>query len=408
MEENKKYNIYGIIITVFNLFLLFTIGYILQLKDLRLSFFLIGGLFTIAIKLIEILQKESNRKKLMCFINYSLLVFLVGGLFIFYAGKFEQMPDLGSGLILHLIITLPIFLIFSFIFFIFILLNNNNDKLQKDIEKKEIEKKNAIETAIEEIKTNTERLLTNSGVKNIKKLIYDELTKYNCLIAIGGLMSLNKNEGSQLLKEYLQMKAPGSEDSLKILYLVVPNYALKYLKKIVNNLKNNDLLKQIRIITLKPFILMQGFLIVGDLVSTEEGEESGIEIKGYLKYKTSLTEDESMVESGIYTDLSNGEKPIPKELKESLKFIYDLLLDQRYKHPHNYVITQQFKNKKNSNYKYELKMFKSSMCLYCDLENCTDCPIYKLEATSDNVKSYFKSKGKDFIEGTYEAVTSDI
>lgn len=241
------------------------------------------------------------------------------------------------------------------------------------------------------------KMFNKDGVKAID-LLMEKIYKYNGLVAIGNLMNLSKRKGSKWLKQYLEFKTSSSNHTPKILYLVVPNYTLQYLRKIKANLNDNNLLKQIRIITLNPFVLLQGILIVGDFYENEKG----IEVKGYLKYKTNITEEEGTIESGIYVDLSdNSDEHMPKELKESLKFIYDSLLKQKYNHPDDYLITQHFKDGEDKKYNYELIMTKSPMCFYCELkaEKCKNCPIYKLEATPDNVKQYFKSQGQPYEKG---------
>lgn len=240
-------------------------------------------------------------------------------------------------------------------------------------------------------------MLNRDGITNLD-LLSKALKKHNSLVAIGNLMNLKTTTASKLLKQYLQ------QNSHNHIHLVIPKDSFKYLREIKKNINDDQLIKaRIKIVSIYPFLQMQGLLIIGDLY------DEGLSIKGYFKYKTNLKEDENLTENGIYVNLSDDVSgTLSEPIKKSMELIYNLLQYGKYNYNPSYKITHKYMYN-NDKYSYRMKM-TNSMCFYCDFDDgvCNDCPIYSLNVDAEKVKAFFSTNGrKSYFEGQYDAITSE-
>jgi hypothetical protein len=239
-------------------------------------------------------------------------------------------------------------------------------------------------------------MLNRDGITNLD-LLSKALKKHNSLVAIGNLMNLKTTIASKLLKQYLQ------QNSHNHIHLVIPKDSFKYLREIRKNINDDNLIKtKLKIISIYPFVQMQGLLIVGDL------HDDDLAIKGYFKYKTNLKEDENLTENGIYVDLSDDVSGLLSEpIKKSMELIFNLLQYGKYNYNPSYEITHKYMYN-NGKYSYRMKM-ANPMCFYCDFEDrvCSKCPIYSLNVDAEKVKVFFGNKNKSYIAGQYDAITSE-
>ena len=104
--DDGKYDKINWLITITTLIIAAILGAIFKIRDLSFSFFAIGAVVSIALKIIDFVARQPKWKKIAAFVNYSLLLFLLGGLIIFDLGMFVQLKKLDQSLTLYLIITI--------------------------------------------------------------------------------------------------------------------------------------------------------------------------------------------------------------------------------------------------------------------------------------------------------------
>lgn len=411
------------LIVIWNVLLFVVIQIYFVMNKSNLVAIVIVLVISLFLKVADEFPKLENYKKIAYILNLSLSLFLFGGVFFFWVADFGKKTKLSLDTFSYTVVLLPMFIFIMF--FVYIIWNNINLReeiktLQKENSgiKAELLRKykeiNGIKEAkisenYSDLSSKVDRLLHKSGLTKVKVLLRDNLKEYNGLIAIGNLLSLRKKDGVRFLEEYLESTDGALLDNKKVSYLVVPRESLFYLRDIFKNLKDKNLLPQIRIITIYPFVLIQGLLIIGNFTP----EEKNIDVKSYFKYKANLREDEDMIDNGIFSNLEDSS--VIKDYtisskKQSLIFIFQSLVNNKYRNPDDYKISQHFSDFNDKEYEYKLIMRKNPMCFYCDLppEKCKECPIYKISVTKNakNLKEFFEESGKEYIGGIYEKYKS--
>lgn len=322
MDEGKKYDKINWLITITTSIIAVILGVIFHLRDLSFSFLAIGGVVSIALKTIDFVAKQPKWKKIAAFVNYSLLLFLLGGLIIFDLGMFVQLKKLDQSLTLYLIITIPAVVIFTIMFFIIkhtINSEEENDELKQKHEAKEKE----FITILKSIEVNTGLLLKRSGITKFNDLLkIIEEKKANVLTVTGNLLGLKTAEGSDLLMQFL-----GYNPSNKV-HLVIPESSRVYLKELKNNVSQNNLLDRINVSIYEKLWFLQGIAIIGRF---QEGFTYEMEPIGFFYYKIKSSLSDETPDEGIYVDLNNFERL--DEHREAVSAYYFLLETLQYSRP---------------------------------------------------------------------------
>lgn len=320
--DDGKYDKINWLITITTLIIAAILGAIFKIRDLSFSFFAIGAVVSIALKIIDFVARQPKWKKIAAFVNYSLLLFLLGGLIIFDLGMFVQLKKLDQSLTLYLIITIPTVVIVTIMFFIIkyaINSDEENDELNQKHEAKEKEFNNRLKS----IEVNTGLLLKRSGItkfNDLLKIIIDK--KANVLTITGNLLSLKTVEGCSLLIPFLE-----GSSSNKV-HLIIPNSSEVYLKELKNNVVRDDLLSRIRVFSYEKLWFLQGIAIIGKL---EEGFTHEMEPIGFFYYKIKSSLSDETPDEGIYVDLENFERL--DEHREAVSAYYFLLESLKYSRP---------------------------------------------------------------------------
>lgn len=317
--DDGKYDKINSLITIITLIIAAILGAIFNIRDLNFSFSAIVAVVSIALKIIDFVARQPKWKKIAAFANYSLLLFLLGGLIIFDLGMFVQLKKLDQSLTLYLIITIPAVVIVTIVFFIIkyaINLDEENDELKQKHEAKEKEFNNRLRS----IEVNTGLLLKRSGITKFNDLLkIIEEKRANVLTVTGNLLGLKTIEGCNLLKQFLE-----GSSSNKV-HLVIPVSSIVYLKELKNNVAQNNLLDRIKVSIYERLWFLQGIVIIGRF---QKGFTYEMEPIGFFYYKIKATISDDMPDEGIYVDLDNFERL--DEHREAVSAYYFLLETLKY------------------------------------------------------------------------------
>ena len=311
------------------LFLLVPLAAIYFIQDSKLAYIFIGGIISLIVKIIQTFVNDNKNKEYLIFINYSILIFILGGLCIYNIDIFEKTAGTNTGIVLISTVALIIFLMFITIVTLLIRFINSseeNDNLKIHIEEIKANKVSMIDGYIGHILNGNG--LTKFG--DLLKIMKDK--EANVLTVTGNLLGLKTKEGCNLLMQFLK------QDSTYIVHLVIPKKSEQYLNEIKKNIvdDNENILQQIKVSIYQKLWFLQGVVIFGN-----RDHEYPYEMNpaGFFYYKIKMTESDQTPDVGIYVDFGNDN--VPKEYMEAVTAYYFLLECLEYE-KHQYTVKKIF------------------------------------------------------------------
>lgn len=145
---------------------------------------------------------------------------------------------------------------------------------------------------ISRLKERMKRAERRSGIMDFEGLLEKVECKNGDVLAVGGnLLSLATSKGIRLLNKFLSN--PDKE-----VYLFITDEARERLSYIKDNIDENSYLDRVVPVVYKPFMFLQGVVIVGH--SGPEGDRA----IGCYFYKPRFYKEQEMAEEGIFIDLN--------------------------------------------------------------------------------------------------------